>query len=195
MSIDLSNLQLVQENIEVADDAQYIDATAFPPPIPEGVYTFIQGKPEFSANKDKFLTAVMTHTVAGGAEDGKTLAFDRVSNKPFERSGVKVNMMKDQIRAVYPQGSPERDARTHEQYADALAAAEGKPFKAEVQWEGGCNHKDTEHECDWSDKAVFRVKYQKNFAGKDSVACPTCGADVMARAKINMGSRRSISAS
>ena len=91
MSVDLSNLQLVQENIEVADDAQYIDATAFPPPIPEGVYTFIQGKPEFSANKDKFLTAVMTHTVAGGAEDGKTLAFDRVSNKPFERSGVKAN--------------------------------------------------------------------------------------------------------
>ena len=45
---DLSNLKLVEENIEVADDASYVDAQEFPPPVPEGTYTFIQGKPEFS---------------------------------------------------------------------------------------------------------------------------------------------------
>ena len=181
MSIDLSNLKLVEEDITVADDAQYVDASAFPPPIPEGVYTFLQGKPAFKATSNGFLSAELTHTVAGGTEDGKTIAFDRISDKPFERSGVRVNMMKDQLRAIGDRST----YRTHAEYASALAAAEGKPFKAEVQWEGGCNHKDSPQECDWSSDTVYRVKWAKNFGGKDSVPCPTCGQEVAARAKIS----------
>ena len=181
MAPDLSNLKLVEENIEVADDAQYVDATSFPPAIKEGIYTFIQGKPTFKATVGGFLSAEMNHVVSGGDEDGKPLNFDRLSDKPFERSGVRVNMMKDQLRAIGDRAT----YRTHGEYASALEAAEGKPFKAEVQWEGGCNHKDSPQECEWSDPKVYRIKYAKNFGGKDSVTCPTCGAEVAARAKIN----------
>ena len=186
MTIDLSNLKLVEENIEVADDAQYVDASSFPPPVPEGIYTLTQGKPTFKATAGGFLGAEMTHTVAGGEQDGKTIAFDRISDKPFERSGVRVNMMKDQLRAIGDHST----YRTHQEYATALEAAEGKAFKAEVQWEGGCAHVGTEHEVAWTDGKVFRVRYAKNFSngsGKpaDSIPCPTCGQNVVARAKIN----------
>lgn len=190
MSPDLSNLKLVEENIEVADDAQYVDASEFPPPIPEGIYTFIQGKPIFSATGKGYLQAQMEHVVAGGENDGAKIAFDRVSDKPFERSGVRVSMASDQIRAVYP---PDQRpvCRTHAEYAAALEAAEGKPFKGQVQWEGGCNHDGTEFVCDWNDDKVFRVKGARNFpqngAGKPSetITCPTCKQDVVARARIN----------
>jgi hypothetical protein len=185
--IDLANLKLVEEDITVADDAQYVDASSFPPAIPEGIYTFTQGKPAFKATGKGFLQAEMTHTVAGGEQDGKTVSFDRISDKPFERSGVRVNMMKDQLRAIGDHAT----YRTHQEYATALEAAEGKPFKAEVQWEGGCAHVGTPQECEWTDPKVFRVKWAKNFmqngSGKpsDSIPCPTCGQEVAARAKIN----------
>ena len=187
MAPDLSNLKLVEEDITVADDAQYVDASEFPPPIPEGIYTFLQGKPTFAATGAGFLSATFDHVVAGGEEDGKKLGFDRVSNKPFERSGVRVNMMKDQLRALGDRAT----YRKHEEYAHALEAGEGKPFKAAVAWEGGCNHKDTPNECEWSDAKVFRVKGARNFpqngAGKPSetVACKVCGAEVVARARIS----------
>lgn len=187
MSPDLSNLKLVEENIEVADDAQYVDASEFPPPVAEGIYTLVQGKPVFTATGAGFLSAQMDHVVAGGEQDGAKLGFDRVSNKPFERSGVRVNMMKDQLRALGDHAT----YRTHAEYAAAIEAGEGKPFKAAVQWEAGCNHKDTEHECDWTDAKVFRVRGARNFpmngAGKPSetVKCPTCGQDAVARARIN----------
>src|SRR6266704_1804295 len=186
--VDLSNLQLVEENIEVADDAQYVDASSFQPPIADGIHTFIQGKPEFTATDKGFLSAQMDHGVVGGEEDGARLGFDRVSNKPFERSGVRVNMMKDQLRAIGDHNS----YRTHAEYAAALEAGEGKPFKAETQWEAGGNHKDTEHECAWTDKdKVFRVRGMRNFlkngSGKPSetIKCPTCSTEVTARARIN----------
>jgi len=184
--VDLSNLKLVEENIEVADDASYADATAFPPPIPEGIYTLIQGKPTFSATGAGFLQAQMDHTVAGGEHDGAKLAFDRISNKPFERSGVRVSMMKDHLRALGDRNT----YRSHPEYAQALEAGEGKPFKAEIQWEGGCAHKDTPQEVDWSSKDVFRVRGARNFvngSGKPSetIPCPKCGQEVVARARIN----------
>ena len=188
MCPDLSNLKLVEENIEVADDAQYVDASAFPPPIPDGVYTLIQGKPEFTATGAGFLSAQFDHVVAGGEQDGARVGFDRVSNKPFARSGVRVNMMKDHLRALGDHAT----YRTHAEYAAAIEAGEGKSFKAETQWEAGCNHKDTPDECDWSDKGkVFRVRGQRNFpkngGGKPSetIECPTCRQEVVARVKIN----------
>jgi hypothetical protein len=96
-------------------------------------------------------------------------------------------MMKDQLRAIGDRAT----YRSHNEYAAALEAGEGKPFKAQVQWEGGCNHDGTEFACDWSDKSVFRVRGARNFPangnGKPSevVACPTCKQDVVARARIN----------
>ncbi len=187
---DLSNLKLVEEVIDIADDTTYVDAQEYPPPVPEGTYTFIQGKPEFGANAAGFLTANMTHVVTGGDQDGAKLAFDRVSDKPFERQGVKVSMMADHIRAVYPSADRPRP-RSHAEYAQALEGAEGKTFKAAVGWEAGCNHAGTPQEVDWSDKdKVYRVKGSRNMPSNGNgplseFPCPTCGQPLRARSRID----------
>lgn len=181
---DLSNLQLTQENIEVSDN--YVDASEFPPPIPAGTYELIQGKPEFTVTKG-FLSANMTHEVANGPEAGARLSFDRISNKPFDRQGVKVNMMTDHLRAI---GDKARYT-THQQYADALEAGEGKTFKAQVDWEGGCNHDGTPQACEWADANVTRVKGMKNFPANGNggylqeTKCATCGQTIQARSRIS----------
>lgn len=183
---DLSNLKLVEEVIETADDSQYVDASAFPPPMPEGIYTFTQGKPTFAATGAGFLTASMDQTVSGGDNDGQKLMFDRVSNKPFDRQGVKVSMMKDHLRAIGDRNT----YRSHTEYATALEAAEGKPFKAEVSWEGFCGHKDTPQAVADS-KQGFTVKGARNFPPNgngghaESIKCPVCQQEVRARARIN----------
>jgi len=185
--VDLSNLKLVDEVIEVADDAAYVDATEFGPPPDEGVYTFAQGRPTFNATDKGYLQALMSHKFVGGDQDGKDFPFDRISNKPFERQGVRVSMMQDHLRALGDRTS----YRSHQDYAAALEAAEGKPFKAVLQWEGGCHHEGTPQECDWTDGRVFRVRGARNFpqngSGKPQteIKCPVCSATVQARARIN----------
>jgi hypothetical protein len=184
MTVDLSNLSLKQEDIDVADDAIYAEAQEFPPPPPEGVYTFIQGKPEFKPTGAGFLSAEMTQTITGGEFDGVKIMYDRISDKPFERQGVKVSMAKDQIRAVFPQGAPERSARTHQEYANALAAGEGKPFKAAVIWDGFCKHTGTPQEVT-DNKAVLSIKGARNFPNGGDAKCTVCGQGIRPRAKIN----------
>lgn len=192
MSIDLSNLKLVEEDISVDVD-NYVDPSEFPPPIVEGTYTFKQGKPEFDVTGKGFLQAQMTQEVAEGDQAGSKIAFDRVSNKPYERGGVKVNQMTDHLRAT---GDRNR-YRTHQEYADAVSAAEGKFFKATVQWEAGCNHKGTPKEVGWDSQlteqqgGVFRLKYQRNFpsngngGNQPETVCPICQTKIQARSRIN----------
>lgn len=180
--VDLSNLKLVEEVIETSDESQYKDATEFPAPIPEGLYTFLQGKPEFEATKDGNLKATMNHKVVGGEFDGQSVNFDSISDKFFERSGVRVCGMMDHIRAVYGVGSPERSARTRAERAAAIEAGEGKTFKAKIQWDGYCSHKDTEHD----GEEGHAVKYQRNFPNGNDVPCPICGKPIRPRARINL---------
>lgn len=185
MTVDLSNLKLVEEQIEVADDASYVDAAEFGPPLAEGTYTFIQGKPAFKASGSGFLAATFDHTVSGGEQDGKKLMFDSVSAKPFPRSGVQVSTAKDHLRAV----GDRNPYRTQQELANAIEAAEGKPFSAVVEWEAGCNHKDTDKECEWDDKQkVFRARSrqlpEQNGVKQSEFPCPTCGAALRARARI-----------
>jgi hypothetical protein len=183
-SVDLSNLKLVEEPTpEILDDQQYVDAKEFPPPVPEGLYLFLQGAPTFGVTGKGLLKADMDHTISGGEHDGAKLMFDSVSETQFARSGVTgMSSMKDQIRAVYGTGTPERSARTRSDMATAIAAAEGKPFKAKTQWEGGCGHKGTEHEGkDW-----VRVKYAKSFPGGNDVPCSLCGNPIRPRARISL---------
>lgn len=186
MSVDLSNLQLVQEDVSVDVD-QYVDPSEYPPPIPDGTYLFKQGKPEFDVTGKGFLQAQFTHEVVEGEQAGAKVSFDRISNKPFDRQGIKVNMMTDHLRAL---GDRAR-YRTHQEYADALSAGEGKTFKAQTQWEAGCNHKGTPKEVEWTGD-VFRVKNQKNFPANGNggylpeIACPTCGTKVQARTRVNL---------
>lgn len=185
--VDLSNLKLTPELDAVVDFDNYVDPSEFPPPVPAGVYTLEQGKPTFEASKDGYLVAKLDHTVVGGDQDKAKVSFDRISDKPFERSGVKVSMMADQLRALGDKSRP----RTHDEYAAAIEAGTGRPFKAQLDWEGGCNHKGTPQECEWNAPEVYRVKGEKNFPANangghlDSLKCPTCGSEVRARTKVN----------
>lgn len=181
MTVDLSNLKLVEEVMDVADDSQYVDAQEFPPPIPEGVYTFVQGAPVFTATGAGFLSASMDHVVAGGEQDGAKIMFDRVSNKPFDRQGTKASMMKDQLRAIGDRAA----YRTHTEYAGALAAGEGKPFKAAVGWEGFCGHKGTPQEIAQGDYAnATTLRGAKSFPNGADVTCPKCQQAIRPRARI-----------
>lgn len=181
MSVDLSNLKLVAEVVETADASQYQDATEYPAPIPEGIYTFVQGAPKFEPTGAGFLSASMDHVVAGGEQDGTKVMFDRVSNKPFDRQGVKVSMMKDHLRAIGDRAT----YRSHQEYADALAAGEGKTFKAQVGWEGYCGHKGTAQEvAPGQSKDGFSVKGAKSFPNGADITCPKCSQSVRPRAKI-----------
>lgn len=183
MCADLSNLKLTTEEVDIPLE-DYVDPSEFPPPIPAGTYTFIQGKPTFEPTKDGFLSANMTHEVSGGEYDKRKLPFDRISNKPFDRQGHRATMMNDHLRAVGHTGAP----RSHQEFADAIEASEGKPFNAQVDWDGYCGHKDTPLE----GQEAFTVRGERNFppAGNgtsghlDSTRCPTCKQEVRARAKI-----------
>ena len=184
MTVDLNNLQLVPEDItDVADESSYVDATEFPPPPPEGVYTFVQGKPTEKVTKKGQLGLKFDHTIAGGEFDGQKLMFDEVSEAKFERGGVSgMSTMKDQIRATYPQGAPERNAKTRQEMAEAIFAAEGKPFKGAVIWDGYCGHKETTYE----GQDGVSIKGQRNFPNDGADAkCSLCGNAIRPRAKIN----------
>ena len=176
MTVDLSNLKLVEEVIENVSDESYKDAQEFPPPPPEGLYTLIQGKPDFSTTNKGALKAQMNHVISGGEFAGQKVMFDRVNNQTFEREGVKANFMKDHLRAVYGPNGPR--VTSHAEYADALAAAEGKDFKAKVIWEGSCGHKDTPSE----GQDYVRVKGQRNFPA----TCKTCGKEIRPNATISI---------
>jgi hypothetical protein len=190
MSPDLSNLKLVEENIEVADDAQYVDASEFPPPPPEGLYTLIQGKPTFEATKDGLMGAAMDHVISGGEHDGQKIMFDRVSEKTFERSGTKASSMRDHLRAVYTPNESGRTARSRAEMGAALEAAEGRPFKAKLQWEGYCKHAETPQEGQPPYSIQGEAKFPANGTGRQSeIPCPTCQKTIYARARIKFGGR------
>jgi hypothetical protein len=95
-----------------------------------------------------------------------------------------VSQMQDHIRALYSTGAPERSVRTRQERADAIAAAEGKPFKAVVKWEGYCGQKDTELEVSDSKQGVV-IKGQRNFPKDEDVACRVCGKPIRPRARID----------
>lgn len=180
--------KVTAEEVQV-DFENYQDQSEFPPPAPEGVYTFKQESVEFDVTAEKFLLAILNHTIVAPGEqvDGHKLNFDRVSNKPFDRNGVKVSQMADQIRAL---GIVERP-RTAEDYAKAIESGVGQTWKGQIQWEAGCNHAGTEHEVDWKDGKVFRLKGMKKFPAlpngghADTTTCPTCGTEVRARERIS----------
>ncbi len=179
--VDLSNLQLVPEDNISVDEASYVDAVEYPPPPPEGTYTFIQGKPEPKVTKKGQLGLKFDHIITGGEYDGQKLMFDEVSEAKFARSGVPgCSSMMDQIRAIYPSKSPERSARGREEMANAIMAGEGKPFKAAIIWDGYCSHKGTEFE----GKDGVSIKWAKNFPGGEG-KCQLCKNSVRPRAKVD----------
>lgn len=201
---DINNLKLNTEAMEAdVDWDHYVDPSEFPPPLPEGIYTFIQGKPTFNATNDGWLSAQMDHLVELPEEfKGRKVSFDRISNKPFDRSGVKVNMMADHLRAL---GITERPT-SHQSYADLLESGEGKAFQAQVQWDGYCGHKGTPYEIPQGERETTvngslvkptTVRGARKFpplpavngsgspGNAEEMPCPVCGQTITARGRIS----------
>lgn len=170
---DINDLKLTGD-VATVDFDNYAEPSEFPPPVPAGVYTLTQGKPTFEASKEGgFLQAAINHKISGGEFDGIPVNFDRISNKTFERQGTKANMMVDQLRAL---GNADRPT-THQEYATAIEAGEGRPFKAQLDWEAYCKA------CQTS------VKGMRNFPSNgthnlSTTKCPKCGVDIDARHRI-----------
>ena len=157
----LSNLQ----STEPLDWDKYADSKESPTPPRKGRYQ-LQAPPSFafSATTAGYLQAQIDPKVAGPTDAGYEIKFQRVSAKPFKRSGVTVSQMGDYLRAV---GITQRPQTPQEQ-ADAVEATAGRIYQADLDWEAYCKG------------CKFTLKGMENFptdeSGKPSpwAKCPNC---------------------
>jgi hypothetical protein len=200
--IDINNLPTVSETVELPDYDNYVDASEFAPPFPEGIYTFKTSKLE--VEKFDQATGVVSFSADHDAFDDTgnkvgSISFDRFSTKVFDRSGVKVSMAADQLRAYGIQARP----ASPREWADVLmaAASNGDTFKAATRWEGYCGHKGSQHESKYegAGKARHLVsgdpatelrgerKFPVNGGGEHvpEAPCGVCGQAIQARSKID----------
>lgn len=159
---DINELQIPDESVDIDHD-NYVDPSEFGPPIAPGIYALTAGAPDFVLSAEGWPQATFTHTVAGGDEDGKEIRFDRISTKPFERSGVQVSFAQDFLRACGDTSRPS----TKKEYAEALAAQEGRPFKASVDWEGYCKL------CETAIKGQREFPQDENDVHQSRIPCPS----------------------
>lgn len=187
MAIDLNELPTTPQEVEQVDYDNYADASEFPPPLPEGIYTFKQESAEVAKFENGVVSFVLNHEAFDdqGNAIGK-LSYDRISTKIFDRSGVKVSMAADQLRALGIQARPS----SPREWADAIISGNGETFKGAVTWDGYCGHKGTPQEVTDSKKG-FSVKGARKFPlngdGKpaEEMECPVCQQTIRARSKIN----------
>lgn len=159
---DLHDIQFDDAPVDVDHD-NYVNPSEMGPPIPAGTYLLKAGKPDFNVSTEGWPSATFDHTVEGGEEDGKSVRFDRISTKPFERGGVKVSFAADFLRSCGDTGRPS----TKQQYVEALNAQEGKPFKAMVDWEAYCKV------CENSVKGMKSFGEDENGVRQSRISCPT----------------------
>lgn len=194
---DLSALELTAEPVEVDLD-NYVDQTEFPPPAPEGVYTFsseFQNSDKPFEAKDGFLVTNLQHFIIapGDPLDGHRVSFDRISAKTFERQGVKVCGMADQLRAF---GVVDR-IKNMADYAIAIEAAVTAKtlWKGQTQWEAFCKDCNEKAKAEGkSSKEAGKLatikgmsQFPTNAAGAriPEIECKHCGATLQARERIN----------
>jgi len=186
-------LKMQPEVVEEVDFDNYTDAQDFPPPVPRGKYTLIQGKPDFNLTADgQHLVIAMNHKISGGEYDGRTLMFDRVSNKTFDRDGSKVSMAADHVRAIDSTARP----TNREELGEFFIAAEGKTFNAQLDWEAACgqclkaeaDRSGEQPTRDFRRKVTFRGEGSFDLSpsgGRKTTAnCKECGAELQARNRI-----------
>lgn len=188
MSIDIMNLPLEASDAPEVDYENYADASEFPPPLADGTYTLKPTKVEFDFKEAQngsaaVLTAIMSHDVFDpqGNRLG-SLNFDRTSDKVFERQGVKVSMMADQLRAWGDReryAGPQGKAQAVKAHVDA-----GDTFSAVTKREAFCGHKDTQFAVTDSKKG-WTVKGGKIPAGETEVDCPVCHKSVRVNSKVD----------
>lgn len=200
---DINNPTLT-EGDELIGGEGYQDQQPFPPPPPEGLYDFSQGEPTFT-EKEGILGVVFGdpregkkgHVITGGPQDGKAVTFDRLSSKVFDRNGVKASTIVDHLRALgVKQAFKMSD---HDGLKAAILDSVGKPFKAQLGWEGRCQACGEQLDKSYSDRksqdykdANKRITFKgarkfPRFPNGDInhiATCPECGGEVQARARI-----------
>jgi len=188
MAIDINQLPVTPDDVSAEDFDNYVDASEFPPPLADGTYTLKPLKVEFDLREAQngnpaVLVAILGHEAFddSGNSLGK-LSFDRISDKVFLRSDVKVSMMADQLRAW---GDSQRYSSKQEKALAIKAHVEaGDTFKAVTKREAFCNHKDTSHEVTDSKKG-WTVKGNKIPDGATEMECPVCKKQVRVNSKVD----------
>lgn len=188
MAISLDSLPITSEAVDEVSFDSYVDASEYPPPKPEGIYTFRQKKAEiekFDQNTG-VVSFLLNHERID--DQGNSLGdfnFDRVSTKVFERSGTKVSMAADHLRAL---GNTDRP-RNPQEWGKAILSGDGQSFKAATKWDGFCKHKGTPQEVE--NKDGFTVRGEKKFPTDASgqrvpeMECPVCKQTIIVREKID----------
>ena len=163
---DISNLANLQST-EPLDWEKYADAKEAPQPPRKGRYQLrAPDSFTFTATAAGFLQAQVDPTVVGPSHPGYSLRFQRVSAKPFTRSGVKVSQLGDYLRAV---GMAVRPTTPQEQ-ANAIESTAGRIFTADLDWEVYCKG------------CKFTLKGEENFPADGNgghlpvIKCPNCKA-------------------
>lgn len=214
MPVDLNALPLEAGDVPQVDFDNYADPTEFPPPIPAGTHNFKTVKIEIEKFEQttgvvSFIADHEVYDPATGAKIGN-INFDRFTTKVFQRQNVPASMAADMLRAV---GDTSRPASPR-QWGEAILAIkawcdQGNFWSGADDWDGYCDHKDTDKESlkDAGKKVLpaaqqtpphqmpYSTKGMKSWpqlAGVNGQAptheavkpCPACGNDVQARARI-----------
>lgn len=205
MPVDLNALPLEAPDMVQPDFDNYQDAQEFPPPPPEGTYSFRTTKAEIEKFENGVLTVLYDHELFDMASGNKIgdLRFDRVSTKVFKRNEVPVSMAADQLRAIGVAERPSSPRQWGEQLLNVKSFCDaGNMWQGAIKWDGYCGHKGTEHETKMENgklvggKEAFTVKGMKKFPQEgaangsgphyaDTMPCPTCKQEVRARAKVD----------
>lgn len=84
----------------------------------------------FTRTKAGSLQIQIDPTIVGPTNEGTTVRFVKVSAKTFERSGVKVSIVGDYLRACGFQGP----LNNEQQIADAVESTAGVVYEAKLDW-------------------------------------------------------------
>lgn len=131
---DLSRLNNLKETepLNVGDDYPATRASKFQLP-PKGEYT-LQAPPitdeSFGETKAGYLSAQIDPTIVDGPFTGFQLRYQKVSAKPFDRSGIKVSQAGDYLRACGFNGN----LASVQDIADAVQQTEGTNYRAILDW-------------------------------------------------------------
>ncbi len=215
MAVNLNDLPLEAADAVVIDWDHYQDPQEFAPPIPEGTYSLKVVKAEIEKfdQKTGVVSFILDHEAFDNATGAKVGAinFDHISTKVFNRGNppVPASMAADMLRACVGQTERPASPRQWGEQITALKAwsDQGNTWSGVVQWDGYCSHKGTQFETQVdADKkqlpvqqsphaAPFAPRGEKQWplltgangtgAHNPVMACPTCGQDVQARAKVN----------
>lgn len=84
----------------------------------------------FAATKEGYLLVQIDPTITGPTNEGFQLRYQKVSAKPFDRSGVKASKAGDYLRACGFSGT----LKTPQSIADAIEQTAGITYRAAIDW-------------------------------------------------------------